>query len=82
MMISWHTAPRHKYKGYVYKPDVDEYDDGNRKASHNVYAEGKENFMHTLPEFYIHASPYSFLSFEQFKNHVDKYLTGNREFRP
>ena len=56
-MISWHNAPRYEYEGFVYRPDVDEYDDGIRKAWHNVYKAGREYMMHALPEFVIDETP-------------------------
>ncbi len=75
-MISWHNAPTYRYQGYVYKPDVDEYDDGIRKASHNVYKEGREYMMHALPVFIIDASPYRWINYDSFTYHVDM-MCGN-----
>ncbi len=70
-MISWHNAPRYEYEGFVYRPDVDEYDDGVRKAWHNVYKAGREYMMHALPEFVIDETPYRWLDYDEFTYHVD-----------
>jgi len=70
-MISWHNAPIFRYQGYVYSPEVHEYDDGIRKASHNVYKEGREHLTPALPEFTIDESPYRWISYDLFTYHVD-----------
>ena len=75
-MISWHNAPLYKYSGYVYNPSVDEYCDGIRKANHNVYKQGREHLMHSVPDFVIDALPYHWLTYDEFTYHVDM-MRGN-----
>ena len=69
-MISWNTAPKYEYKRYVYRPEIIEYDDGVRKAMHDVYVKGNEYKMR-LPIHTIDASPYKFLSYDEFTYPVD-----------
>ena len=66
-MISWHNAPSHTYNGYSYAPDIMEYDDGVRKAIHHVYKIGGDGKI----DFTIDASPYKWLSYDEFTYHVD-----------
>ena len=75
-MISWHNAPNYRYNGYRYVPDIDEYDDGVRKAWHNVYrvedVDPNKDAQHpVLPDFTIDASPYRWLTYDEFTYHVD-----------
>ena len=70
-MISWHNAPTYRYNGYVYRPDVDEYDDGVRKAWHFVFREGDEYKTNAKPDFTIDASPYDWVTYDEFTYHVD-----------
>ena len=71
-MISWHNAPSHTYNGYSYAPDIMEYDDGVRKAIHHVYKIGGDGKI----DFTIDASPYKWLSYDEFTYHVDM-MRGN-----
>ena len=66
-MISWHNAPNYKYNGYRYAPDIIEYDDGLRKAVHDVYKVGGDGQV----DFTIDASPYRWITFEEFTYNVD-----------
>tara|TARA_R110002012_G_scaffold252404_1_gene431423 strand:+ start:517 stop:741 length:225 start_codon:yes stop_codon:yes gene_type:complete len=67
-MISWHNAPEYSYKGYIYKPDVDEYDDGVRKAWHNVVSRENPNVV----VFTTNHSPYSWMKESEFKEFIDR----------
>ena len=80
-MIAWHNAPSYRYSGYRYMPEVDEDDEGNRKAWHYVYkvedvdVNGepiKHNGM-TTPAFHANHTPYHWLTYDEFKSHVDKH---------
>ena len=66
-MINWHNAPSYTYNGYSYAPDIMEYDDGVRKAIHDVYKIGGDGKV----DFTIDASPYKWLSYDEFTYHVD-----------
>lgn len=66
-MINWHNAPSYTYNGYSYAPDIMEYDDGVRKAIHDVYKIGGDGKV----DFRIDASPYKWLSYDEFTYHVD-----------
>ena len=66
-MISWHNAPSYTYNGYSYAPDIMEYDDGVRKAIHDVYKIGGDGRV----DFSIDASPYKWLTYDEFTYHVD-----------
>ncbi len=67
-MISWHNAPEHSYKGYLYKPEVDEYDDGIRKAWHNIVSRIEPNKV----VFTTNHSPYRWMTFEEFKAFINQ----------
>ena len=71
-MINWHNAPSYTYNGYSYAPDIMEYDDGVRKAIHHVYKIGGDGKI----DFTIDASPYKWLSYDEFTYHVDM-MRGN-----
>ena len=71
-MINWHNAPSYTYNGYSYAPDIMEYDDGVRKAIHHVYKIGGDGKI----DFTIDASPYKWLSYDEFTYHVD-IMRGN-----
>ncbi len=67
-MISWHDAPEYSYKGYLYKPEVDEDDEGIRKAWHNVVCRTEPNKV----VFTTNHTPYKFMTFEEFKEFINK----------
>ena len=71
-MINWHNAPNFKYNGYRYAPDIDEDDEGVRKASHDVYKIGGDDKI----DFSVDASPYRWLTYDEFTYHVDM-MRGN-----
>ena len=80
-MISRHNAPNYRYNGYRYVPDIDEDDEGIRKAWHNVYKvediDPNKDAQHpVLPDFTIDASPYRWLTYDEFTYHVDM-MRGN-----
>ncbi len=67
-MISWHNAPLHSYKGFLYKPEVDEDEEGIRKAWHNIV-------RRIEPHIVVYTSnhtPYRWMTFEEFKIFVDQ----------
>ena len=67
-MISWHNAPEYSYKGYLYSPEVDEYDDGTRKAWHNIVSRIEPNKV----VFTTNHTPYTWMTFEEFKAFIDQ----------
>ena len=68
-MISWHSAPEYSYKGYIYKPEVDEADEGIRKAWHSCVNRIDQTDVMVAPHL-----PYNFLTEEEFKSFIDKML--------
>ncbi len=68
-MISWHTIPQHSHLGYIYKPEVDEDDEGIRKATHYIVNRIDVRDVMIAPHL-----PYDFLTKEEFKNFVTKML--------
>ena len=74
-MISWHNAPEYSYKGYIYKPEVDEYDDGVRKAWHNIVSRENPDVV----VFTTNHSPYRWMTesdFKDFINRMEKVTAG------
>lgn len=70
-MINDHNAPNHLYNGYRYVPYVaHEDDEGIRKAEHKVVN------VKTGKEAFLDASPYRWLSMDEFAYHIDM-LFGN-----
>ncbi len=67
-MISWHSAPEFSYKGYLYKPEVDEDDEGIRKAWHNIVRRTEPRIV----VFTSNHTPYRFMTFEEFKEFIDR----------
>tara|TARA_R100001163_G_scaffold33057_1_gene25634 strand:- start:4190 stop:4567 length:378 start_codon:yes stop_codon:yes gene_type:complete len=66
-MINHSNAPKFGYAGYTYRPAIEHEDEeGIRKATHFVYLDCDEE-----PAFVIDASPYSWLTMEEFQYHVD-----------
>ena len=64
-MINHHNAPNHRYNGYSYVPFV-EHDDGEvRKATHRVVC------IETGDETILEASPYRWLTSDEFSYHID-----------
>lgn len=82
-MISWHNAPSYRYNGYRYMPEVDEDDEGIRKAWHYVYKVedvdvNDSPITHkgmTTPSFHLDHTPYHWLTYDEFTYHIDM-LTG------
>ena len=68
-MISWHSAPEYSHKGYIYRPEVDEDDEGIRKATHYCVNRVDATDVMVAPHL-----PYSFLTQEQFNNFVTMML--------
>jgi hypothetical protein len=67
-MISWHSAPPHSHKGYIYKPEVDEDEEGIRKAWHNIV-------RRTEPDIVVYTSnqsPYRWMTFDEFKDFINR----------
>lgn len=65
-MISWHTAPEYSYKGYIYKPEVDEDDEGIRKAWHRCVSR-----IDPTDVLVSNASPYRWMTKQEFKDFID-----------
>ena len=68
-MISWHSAPEYSHKGYIYRPEVDEDDEGIRKAWHSCVNRIDPTDVMVAPHL-----PYNFLTEEEFKSFIDKML--------
>ena len=67
-MISWNTAPEYSFKGYLYKPEVDEDEEGIRKVWHNIVYRNEPNKV----VFTTNHTPYKFMNFEEFKEFINK----------
>lgn len=67
-MISWHNAPTYSYKGFIYKPDVMEYDDGVRKAMHDIVSRLEPNRV----VYSTNVSPYRWMTEDEFKAFIDQ----------
>ena len=66
-MINHHNAPKFGYAGYTYRPEIEHEDEaGVRKVTHFVYLNCDEE-----PAFVIDASPYTWLTLEEFQYHID-----------
>ena len=65
-MISWHNAPEYSYKGYIYRPDVDEDDEGIRKAWHKCVSR-----VDPTDELVSNATPYRWMTEQEFKDFID-----------
>ena len=72
IMINHHNAPEFAYLGFTYKPCI-EYEDneGIRKATHYVHRNGQERH-----DFIINASPYHWLTLDEFQHEVDMRCSG------
>ena len=69
-MISWHSAPDYSHKGYIYRPEVDEDEEGIRKATHRFVSRIDP---HDVIECHEH-SPYSWMTFEEAKQFINKMI--------
>ena len=67
MMISWHTAPEYSYKGYIYKPEVDEDDEGIRKAWHRCVSR-----IDPTDELVSNVTPYRWMTAQEFKDFIEE----------
>ena len=65
-MISWHTAPEYSYKGYIYKPEVDEDDEGIRKAWDRCLSR-----IDPTDELVSNVTPYRWMTEQEFKDFID-----------
>ena len=66
-MISHKNAPKFGYAGYEYRPAIEHEDEeGVRKVTHFVHLNCDEE-----PDFVIDASPYAWLTLEEFQYHID-----------
>ena len=80
-MINHHNAPKFGYAGYEYRPVIEHEDEeGVRKITHFVHLNCDEE-----PAFIIDAltnvltnkaSPYAWLTLEEFQYHIDMKLGG------
>ena len=68
-MISWHSAPKFSHKGYLYQPEVDEDEEGIRKATHCCVSRVDPLDVMIAPHL-----PYRFLTEDQFKEFVSAIL--------
>ena len=72
IMINHDNAPEFAYLGFTYKPCIDyEDDEGIRKATHYVHRNGQERH-----DFIINASPYHWLTLDEFQHEVDMRCGG------
>ena len=72
IMINHDNAPEFAYLGFTYKPCINyEDDEGIRKATHYVHRNGQEKH-----DFIIDASPYDWLSLDEFLREVDMRCGG------
>lgn len=67
--ISWHSAPEFSHKGYIYRPEVDEDDEGIRKATHYCINRVDRTDVMIAPHL-----PYHFLTEVQFKDFINQML--------
>lgn len=72
-MISWHSAPEYSYKGYLYRPEVEDYynEDGsvdNRKIWHNIVSRLEPNKV----VFTTNHSPYQWMTEDEFKAFINQ----------
>jgi len=81
-MITYSNAPNYRYNGYRYVPQIEHEDEeGIRKATHFVYRvedidpNNQDEGMAT-PDFIVNASPYRWLTYDEFTYHVDM-MRGN-----
>ncbi len=65
-MISWHNAPQWSRKGYVYQPEVDEDEEGIRKATHRCVSRVDPNDVMISSH-----TPYHWMSNDEFNKFVD-----------
>lgn len=69
-MISWHSAPGRSYKGYIYRPEVDEDEEGIRKATHRFVSRVDPHDVMICSEH----SPYRWMTFKETKQFIDKMI--------
>ena len=68
-MMDWQNAPEYSRKGYIYRPEVDEDDEGIRKATHCCVNRIDPTDVMIAPNL-----PYYFLTKQQFEDFVDVML--------
>ena len=68
-MISWHSVPDYSRKGFVYKPEIDEDDEGIRKATHYCV-----NRVDPSDVMIASQLPYKFLTRDEFNEFIDKMV--------
>ena len=68
-MISWHTIPNYSCKGFLYKPEIEEDEEGIRKATHYCV-----NRCDPTDVMVASHSPYEFLTRKEFKDFIYKML--------
>ena len=66
MIPSWHTAPEFSHRGYIYKPQVDEDDDGVRKVWHECV-----NRTDPTDKMVSNCTPYRFMTKDEFKEFIN-----------
>ena len=69
-MISWHNYPKHSHKGYIYLPEVDEDEEGIRKATHRCVNRTDPTDVMIHQTF----TPYEWMTELQFKEFVNKMM--------
>jgi|TARA_R100000388_G_scaffold61524_1_gene45057 hypothetical protein len=65
-MIHWDNAPEYSRKGYVYKPEIHEDEEGIRKASHRCVNRIDPTDVMIAPDL-----PYDWMTQERFNEFVD-----------
>ena len=63
---TWHSAPKFSHKGYIYKPEVDEDDDGVRKVWHECV-----NRVDATDTLVSNCDPYRFMTEQEFKDFIN-----------
>tara|TARA_Y100001937_G_scaffold13157_1_gene17216 strand:+ start:14724 stop:14942 length:219 start_codon:yes stop_codon:yes gene_type:complete len=68
-MISWHSVPNYSRKGFVYKPEINEDEEGVRKATHYCV-----NRVDPMDVMIAPQMPYDFLTEKEFNDFIDKMV--------